>query len=525
MKKIWPWLLLLLLLIILCVWSKKDTIHVSDTHAPTIVTPVVEAEHYIEYVISQHKGGYSLNGNFKNIAQQEILTHTVHSAHKTIEIQNTSTNETLIGEPALALTNQILPHFMATYTNGKISYSNQKIKITGTAKDYEAQHEMQRLLNTSTLASQDNSTVAVAQKSIHYVIHKTINGLNAKGTLANNEQMHMLLAKLPEHTNTDFNVLSHHIDKGSLLVVEKLLPTFMTKYTHGKISYENEVLTVDGAVESDADLATVKALLSHGETTIVNHTVVDNTKALATQKEAQAKLAALQAQKDAHAKQAALDAEHKAEAKKAKLAALQAQKDAYAKQAALDAEHKAEAKKAKLAALQAQKDAYAKQAVLDAKNKEAEAKHHAEVLALEKARLEKARKSAQAQLLASRKQSEIKAKIAHLLALENIEFNVNKSTLTAKGQKTVNKLGTILKEYTSVHIEIAGHTDSDGSAAYNQKLSQSRVDTVKRKLIADTINASRLTAKGYGELQPLVPNNSKANKQKNRRVEINILGE
>jgi len=165
------------------------------------------------------------------------------------------------------------------------------------------------------------------------------------------------------------------------------------------------------------------------------------------------------------------------------------------------------AEKARLAALQAQREAEAKQATLEAQRKAKEE-------AAEKARLDEATKKA-----------EMKAKIINLLKLENIEFNVNKSTLTSKGQATVTKLGTILKEYTSVNIEIAGHTDSDGSAAYNQKLSQSRVDTVKRKLIADTINASRLTAKGYGETQPLVPNNSKANKQKNRRVEINILGE
>ena len=426
MKKIWPWLLLLLLLMVFCVWSKKDTIHITKPHVQTAITPAVHTQQYIEYEISQKNDDYTLNGNFKNIAQQELLTNRVQTAHKTLEIQNTSTNETLLGEPAVVLTNKILPHFMATYTDGKISYHNQKLKISGMAKDYEAQHEMQRLLNTSTLASQDNSTVAIVTKPIHYFISKTGSTLHAKGTFDNQEQIHMIKANLPESTTTEFNVVSHHTDKGSLPIVEKLLPVFMEKYTYGEISYINEVLTVTGTVESDADLDYIKQLLANSEATIINKTVVDNSKALA-------------------------------------------------------------AEKARLAALEAQREA--------------------------------------ARLAEATRKAEMKAKIINLLKLENIEFNVNKSTLTSKGQATVNKLGTILKEYTSVNIEIAGHTDSDGSAEYNQKLSQSRVDTVKRKLIADTINASRLTAKGYGETQPLVPNNSKANKQRNRRVEINILGE
>ena len=83
----------------------------------------------------------------------------------------------------------------------------------------------------------------------------------------------------------------------------------------------------------------------------------------------------------------------------------------------------------------------------------------------------------------------------------------------------------ILKQYPNIKIEIAGHTDSDGSESFNQKLSQSRVETVKGRLISRGVNANRLTAKGYGETKPLVPNTTDENKQKNRRVEIIILGE
>jgi len=485
MKKIWPWLLLLLLLIIFCTWSKKDTIHITKANIQTAVTPVIGEVHYIEYIITQNKNNYTINGNFKNIAQQTLLTDTVKRAKKTFEIQNTSTNETLIGEPALTLTNKILPHFIKTYTNGKIQYSNQKIKISGTVESYEAQHEMQRLLNTSTLASQDNSTVAIATKPIYYTISKIGETIESQGTFDNQKQINIIKTKLPDSANTHFKVSSHHLDKGSLPIIEKFLPIFMTKYTQGNIRYKDEVLTITGTVESDDDLAMTKRLLAHSKVNIINNTVVDNTKALEAARVAKEK-----------ARLAALQEEENAKREKARLLALQTQREKEAKRVALAAKEKA-----RLAALQAEQEA------------KSEAKEKARLAAL------------QSQKEAEAKKAEMKTKIANLLKLENIEFNVNKSTLTAKGEATVDKLAVILKEYTSINLEIAGHTDSDGSAEYNQKLSQSRVDMVKSKLIANTINPSRLTAKGYGETQPLVPNTSKANKQRNRRVEINILGE
>jgi len=500
MKRIWPWLLLLLLLIIFCIWSKKDSIHITEANVQKATTPMIEEVHYIEYSITQNKDNYTLNGNFKNIAQQELLADTVSNAQKTFQVQNTSTNKTLLGEPALTLTNKILPHFIKTYTNGKINYSNQKIKINGMVKSYEAQHEMQRLLNTSTLASQDNSTVVIPTKPIYYTISKVGDTIEAQGTFDNHKQVTIIKAKLPDSANTNFKVSSHHRDKGSLLVIEKFLPSFMTKYTQGNISYKDEVLTITGTVESDDDLAMANKLLTHSTVNIRNKTVVDNTKALEAARIAkeQARLAAVQAQQDAQRKKAALEAKEKA-----RLAALQAEQEAEAKKAALAAKEKA-----RLAALQAEQEAEA-----EAKRVALEAKERAKLAAL------------QAQRETEAKKAEMKTKIANLLKLENIEFNVNKSTLTIKGQATVDKLAIILKEYTSINLEIAGHTDSDGSAEYNQKLSQARVDMVKSKLIANTITASRLTAKGYGETQPLVPNTSKANKQRNRRVEINILGE
>ncbi|MFS8513056.1 MAG: anion permease [Planifilum fulgidum] len=70
-------------------------------------------------------------------------------------------------------------------------------------------------------------------------------------------------------------------------------------------------------------------------------------------------------------------------------------------------------------------------------------------------------------------------------------------------------------------VLIKGHTDSKGSDAYNMKLSQRRAEAVRKALVDRFgVPASMLTAKGYGEREPLVPNDTESNRQKNRRVEF-----
>ena len=120
---------------------------------------------------------------------------------------------------------------------------------------------------------------------------------------------------------------------------------------------------------------------------------------------------------------------------------------------------------------------------------------------------------------------EIEQEIADVLKVENIQFEVDSSIITPKGIETVKKISVILKKYPNVKMEIGGHTDSDGDAAYNQQLSQERVDMVKKALIEFGLNGDRFTTKGYGESKPLVPNDSPENKAKNRRVEFIIIGE
>jgi len=112
-----------------------------------------------------------------------------------------------------------------------------------------------------------------------------------------------------------------------------------------------------------------------------------------------------------------------------------------------------------------------------------------------------------------------------LLKNQEIKFRYGSDKLKRSGKRTVDSISTILKKYPTVRIEIAGYTDSVGSDEYNMKLSQARVDTVKNRLVKDGIEESRMKSVGYGEANPLYPNTTRKNRRKNRRVEINVIGE
>ncbi len=107
--------------------------------------------------------------------------------------------------------------------------------------------------------------------------------------------------------------------------------------------------------------------------------------------------------------------------------------------------------------------------------------------------------------------------------LNNIFFDYNKATLRPESFPELDKVVEMLDQNPSLQIEIGGHTDSRGSDSYNQELSQGRANAVRAYLIKNWVEPDRVSAMGYGEEKPEVPNDSDENMQINRRVEFTIL--
>ncbi len=107
----------------------------------------------------------------------------------------------------------------------------------------------------------------------------------------------------------------------------------------------------------------------------------------------------------------------------------------------------------------------------------------------------------------------------------NIEFDFNSAKIRKDSYQLINELGKALLSLKagSKKVSIKGHTDSDGKAAYNMKLSLRRARAVKFYLSKKfNLGSYKMQVKGYGETRPLVPNKNKRNKQMNRRVEIRL---
>ena len=104
-----------------------------------------------------------------------------------------------------------------------------------------------------------------------------------------------------------------------------------------------------------------------------------------------------------------------------------------------------------------------------------------------------------------------------------INFAYNSATVEPQFRRTLDQVGQVLGQYDRTYIDIYGHTDSTGSDAYNQGLSERRADSVAAYLGTRGVRGARIGTRGFGETQPIVSNDSEEGRAANRRVEIKIV--
>jgi OOP family OmpA-OmpF porin len=103
---------------------------------------------------------------------------------------------------------------------------------------------------------------------------------------------------------------------------------------------------------------------------------------------------------------------------------------------------------------------------------------------------------------------------------KNILFEFNSSVLKTASYSVLDEISREMKKYPSMSFNLNGHSSAEGTDKRNMTLSIDRATAVKSYLVTSGINASNLTAKGFGESMPISLNDTEANRQLNRRVEI-----
>lgn len=104
----------------------------------------------------------------------------------------------------------------------------------------------------------------------------------------------------------------------------------------------------------------------------------------------------------------------------------------------------------------------------------------------------------------------------------DVTFDLNSATVQPQFQNTLNQVASTLRDYPSTYIDVYGHTDSSGTDAYNQSLSERRAVSVQNYLASQGVQTARMATQGFGESQLKCQETDEAGRRCNRRVEIRI---
>jgi OOP family OmpA-OmpF porin len=112
--------------------------------------------------------------------------------------------------------------------------------------------------------------------------------------------------------------------------------------------------------------------------------------------------------------------------------------------------------------------------------------------------------------------------VERTIILDDVLFDFDKSTIKPEAAKILDRLVAFMQENKASSVALSGHTDSIGTEAYNQKLSERRVASVRDYVVKKGVEPGRISGQGFGETKPIADNKTKEGRAKNRRVEIKV---
>lgn len=113
--------------------------------------------------------------------------------------------------------------------------------------------------------------------------------------------------------------------------------------------------------------------------------------------------------------------------------------------------------------------------------------------------------------------------ITNTILLKHVFFETGSDKLSDLSKHELDNVVKIMNERASMKVELGGHTDNVGDAAMNQELSQKRASSVLNYLISNGVASAKLSARGYGQNNPVESNDTPEGRDKNRRTELKII--
>jgi OmpA-OmpF porin, OOP family len=106
--------------------------------------------------------------------------------------------------------------------------------------------------------------------------------------------------------------------------------------------------------------------------------------------------------------------------------------------------------------------------------------------------------------------------------LDDVLFDFDKSNVKPEAAAILDRLVVFMNENKGSKANLSGHTDSVGTEAYNQRLSERRVNSVRDYVVKKGVDSGRISGQGFGESKPIADNKTQEGRAKNRRVEIKV---